>query len=241
MDDADEAVTELAQGGGCSRGRGRVACRSSGGRRVSSQRAEHLALEGASEAVVANEAGLDSSGLAGRPGAGATDEIRAYDAMRMIQRDGNPTPLGEAIAHYGRIFKTLHILTYAVEEPYRRDIKGVRNLQESRHALAGKIFHSRKGEIYQRYYKGMEDQLGALGLVLNCVTLWNTFYMDRALDQLKAEAYPLAEEDVARLSPFVRQHLNVIGTYSFAQPDLGPAGVRQLPNPDEPDWEEELL
>jgi hypothetical protein len=30
-----------------------------------------------------------------------------------------------------------------------------------------------KGEIYQRYYKGMEDQLGALGLVLNCVTLWN--------------------------------------------------------------------
>ncbi|MEU7748079.1 Tn3 family transposase [Nonomuraea sp. NPDC049158] len=66
-----------------------------------------------------------------------TGEIRAYDVMRMIQRDGNPTPLGEAIAHYGRIFKTLHILTYAVEEPYRRDIKGVRNLQESRHALAG--------------------------------------------------------------------------------------------------------
>ncbi|MGW6501358.1 Tn3 family transposase [Nonomuraea angiospora] len=111
--------------------------------------------------------------------------------MQMIQRDGNPAPLGEAIAHYGRIFKTFHILTYAVEEPYRRDIKGVRNLQESRHALAGKIFHGRKGEIYQRYYKGMEDQLGALGLVLNCVTLWNTFYMDRALDQLKAEGCPL--------------------------------------------------
>jgi hypothetical protein len=31
--------------------------------------------------------------------------------MRMLQRDGNPTQLGEAIAHYGRIFKTLHILT----------------------------------------------------------------------------------------------------------------------------------
>ncbi|GLW98661.1 Tn3 family transposase [Microtetraspora sp. NBRC 16547] len=170
-----------------------------------------------------------------------TCEIRAYDVMRMIQRDGNPTPLGEAIAHYGRIFKTLYILTYAVEEPYRRDIKGVRNLQESRHALAGKIFHGRKGEIYQRYYKGMEDQLGALGLVLNCVTLWNTFYMDRALDQLKAEGYSLVEEDVARLSPFVRQHINVIGTYSFNQHDLGPSGVRQLRNPDEPDWEEDIL
>ncbi|MFI7048779.1 Tn3 family transposase [Streptosporangium sandarakinum] len=47
-----------------------------------------------------------------------------------------------------------------------------------RHALAGKIFHGRKGEVYQRYYKGMEDQPGALGLGLNCVTLWNSFYVD---------------------------------------------------------------
>ncbi|MBB5781692.1 Tn3 family transposase [Nonomuraea jabiensis] len=76
-----------------------------------------------------------------------TGEIRAYDVMRMIQRDGNPTPLGEAIAHYRRIFKTLHILTYAVEEPYRHDIKGIRNLQESRHALAGEIFHGRSTMI----------------------------------------------------------------------------------------------
>ncbi|WP_433213442.1 Tn3 family transposase [Microtetraspora malaysiensis] len=65
--------------------------------------------------------------------------------------------------------------------------------------------------------------------------------MDRALDQLKADGYPLAEEDVARLSPFVRQHLNVIGTYSFAQPDLGPAGVRKLRDPDEPDWEDDVI
>ncbi|GAA0826069.1 hypothetical protein GCM10009525_19970 [Streptosporangium amethystogenes subsp. fukuiense] len=57
----------------------------------------------------------------------------------------------------------------------------------------------------------MEDQLGALGLVLNCVTLWNTFHMDRALDQLKAEGYPLAGEDIAHLSPFVRRHINVSG------------------------------
>jgi hypothetical protein len=151
-----------------------------------------------------------------------------------------PVITGEAIAHYGRIFKTLHILTYAVEEPYRRDIKGVRNLQESRHALAAKIFHGKKGELYQRYHKGMEDQLGALGLVLNCVTLWNTFYMDQALDQFKAEGYPLAEEDIARLSPFVRQHINVIGTYSFTLPDLGPAGIREQCNPDEPDWDGEI-
>jgi hypothetical protein len=126
-------------------------------------------------------------------------------------------------------------------KPYRRDIKGIRNLQEGRHALAAKIFHGKKGEIYQRYYKGMEDQPGALGLMLNCVTLWNTFYVDKALDQLRAQGHPLLEEDVARLSPFQRQHINVIGTYSFTTPDLGPTGIRNLRDPDEDDWEEDIL
>ena len=88
-----------------------------------------------------------------------TGSVRAYDVVRMLQRDGHPTPLGEAIAHYGRIFKSLHILAYIDDETYRRDIKGIRNLQEGRHDLAQKIFHGKKGELYQRYHKGMEDRV----------------------------------------------------------------------------------
>lgn len=37
-----------------------------------------------------------------------TGAVRAYDVLRMLSRDGRPTPLGDAIAHYGRIAKTLH-------------------------------------------------------------------------------------------------------------------------------------
>ena len=117
-------------------------------------------------------------------------------------------------------------------EAYRRDIKGMRNLQEGRHALAGKTFHGKKGELYQRYHEGMEDQLGALGLILNCIVLWNTRYMNAALDQLRAQGYLVLDEDVARLSPFARDHLNVLGNYSFALPDLGEAGFRPLRDPD---------
>ncbi|MFQ6330791.1 Tn3 family transposase [Nocardia sp. CWNU-33] len=38
-----------------------------------------------------------------------------------------------------------------------------------RHDLGRRIFHGKKGEITRNYYEGMEDQLSALGLVLNCV------------------------------------------------------------------------
>ena len=93
-----------------------------------------------------------------------TGAVRAYDVIRMLSRDGRPTPLGDAIAHYGRIAKTLHILRLADEPGYRRQIKVQANLQEGRHALARKIFHGRAGQLYQRYQDGMEDQIGALGL-----------------------------------------------------------------------------
>ncbi len=101
-----------------------------------------------------------------------TGAVRAHDVIRMLSRDGHPTPLGEAIAHYGRIHKTLHVLRMVDDTGYRRDIKAQANLQEGRHALARRIFHGQRGELRQRYYEGMEEQLGALGLVLNAIVLF---------------------------------------------------------------------
>jgi TnpA family transposase len=165
-----------------------------------------------------------------------TGTVRAYDVVTMLQRDGHPTALGEAIAAYGRIFKTLHVLAYIdTDETYRRDVKAIRNLQEGRHDLARTICHGKKGELFHRYERGLENQLGVLGLVLNCVVLWNTVYLDAALDQLRAQGHPVRDEDVARLSPFVRKHLGVHGTYSFALPDLAPGVIRELRDPQDPD------
>jgi hypothetical protein len=67
--------------------------------------------------------------------------------------------------------------------------------------------------------------------------LWNTRYMNAALEKLRAQGYPVLDEDVARLSPFVREHLNVVGKYSFLLPDLGEGGFRELRDPDTEDDE----
>jgi len=163
-----------------------------------------------------------------------TGAVPAYDVLRILAPGGSPTQLGDALAHYGRIFKTLHILSYVDDEPYRREIKGMRNLQEGRHDLARTAFHGHKGELRRGYREGMEDQLGALGLVLNAITLWNTVYLDRALDELRAAGYPVLDADVERLSPYMRRHINFHGHYFFALPDLG-GTHRALRDPDSPD------
>jgi TnpA family transposase len=76
---------------------------------------------------------------------------------RVLQRDGNPTPLGEAIKHCGRIHESLRIIPLIDDESYGREVKWIRNLKEGRHAHARKVFHGSTGELYQRYREARRD------------------------------------------------------------------------------------
>ena len=51
------------------------------------------------------------------------------------------------------------------------------------------------GELYQRYREGREDQLSALGRVVNMIVLRNTLYMDAVLNQLRTEGSPVGPEN----------------------------------------------
>jgi Tn3 transposase DDE domain len=94
------------------------------------------------------------------------------------------------------------------------------------------VFHGRRGELRQRYREGQEDQLGALGLVVNVIVLWNTLYMDAALNRLRAEGYEVRDEDLARLSPLGFEHINMLGRYAFVLPDAVARGeLRPLRDP----------
>ncbi|WP_245554520.1 transposase [Actinosynnema mirum] len=61
----------------------------------------------------------------------------------------------------------------------------------------------------------MEDRLCALGLGLNAIVLFTTRHLDAATTELRAGGHEVREEDAARLSPFVRHHVNLLGRYSF--------------------------
>ena len=81
---------------------------------------------------------------------------------------------------------------------------------------------------------GQEDQLSALGLVVNMIVLWNTLYMDAVLAQLRSEGYPVKPEDEARLSPFGHEHINMLGRYSFSVPEAVARGeLRPLSRKDD--------
>lgn len=61
------------------------------------------------------------------------------------------------------------------------------------------------------------------------------FYLDNRghlMEQLASEGHPIRQEDVARLSPLVFDHINLLGRYAFSVPDSVARGqLSPLRNP----------
>ena len=151
--------------------------------------------------------------------------VSALEIMRVLQRGGKPSLLGKAIAEAGRIAKTLYLLNYVDDETYRRRILTQLNRGESRHSLARAVFHGQRGEVRQRYREGQEDQLGALGLIVNVIVLWNTLYMESAIHHLRQQGSDVSLEDMARLSPLGHSNINMLGRYCFELPQAVQLGA----------------
>ena len=141
----------------------------------------------------------------------------------------------------GRLIKTLYLLRFIDDEAYRRRILVQLNRGEGRHQLARIVFHGKRGELRQRTAKAQEDQLGALGLVVNVIVPWSTIYMEAALNQLRAEGFDVRDDDVARLSPLGLDHINMLGCYAFILPDeIARGELRPLRDPRNTDEESRI-
>src|ERR1700688_593240 len=158
--------------------------------------------------------------------------VPATGIMRTLQVGENPTRLAQGIAEFGRIDKTLHSLRFIDDKDMRRGTLTQLNRTEGRHSVARVVFSGKRGELRQRYREGQEDQLGALGLVVNMIVLWNTIYIQAALDQLRVEGFLVSDADIPHLNPHVHEHINMLGRYSFAVPESVSRGeLRPLRNP----------
>jgi TnpA family transposase len=161
-----------------------------------------------------------------------TGNVKASEMLRVLTPGGRPTTLGKAIMEIGRLDRSAFLAMYFNDAIFRRKVNRQLNRQESRHQLARRIYHGQKGELRKKYREGQEDQLGALGLVLNVVVLWNTVYIQKIVEELRAEGHHIRDEDIARISPLDFAHINFHGRYTFALPaEVTAGGLRPTPRP----------
>lgn len=130
--------------------------------------------------------------------------------------------LVRALINYGRICKTEHLLRYMAEAPFRRRIGRQLNKGEAVHALRRFLVFGNLARLTRRDIDALVNQAACLNLLTNAVVVWNTVYIGRVVEALRAEGYEVHDEDVSRLSPARYEHINPYGKYLF---DVMPAGA----------------
>jgi hypothetical protein len=155
-------------------------------------------------------------------------------ALKVQVVGGTPTRVGDALAHYGRIFKTLHVLSYVANEPYRRQIKAMRNSKKAVTNWPDASSTAVRATYVRPTAKAWRTRWAPSAWSSTPSPAWNTIYLNDILDTLRADGHHIDPADQARLSAYIRTHINFDGHYAFTLPNPDSAR-RPLRDPNEPD------
>ncbi len=117
-----------------------------------------------------------------------------------------------------------------LEDPeLRRQATAELNKGEARNALARAVCFHRLGRLRDRAAEAQQHRASGLALVTAAIALWNTVYLDRAVQSLQRQEESVPEELLAHLAPVGWQRINLTGDYLWdADANSGPDGFRPL-------------
>ncbi len=138
--------------------------------------------------------------------------VTASLIMRQLASHPRQNGVAAALRELGRLERTLFTLDWIEDPDLRRGTGQELNKGESRNSLARAVFIHRLGEIRDRTYENQQHRASGLNLVVSAIILWNTRYLERAVDVLrKFEDVPASM--LAHLSPLGWEHVNLTGDY----------------------------
>jgi TnpA family transposase len=141
-------------------------------------------------------------------------------ASLMLRKLGSyPRQNGLAVAlrELGRIERTLFALDWMQNVELRRRVQIGLNKGEAKNALARAVFLNRLGEIRDRSFENQRYRASGLNLVVAAIVLWNTVYLERAVQALRDAGKDVDDKLLQHLSPLGWEHINLTGDYTWRQ------------------------
>jgi TnpA family transposase len=144
-------------------------------------------------------------------------------ASLMLRKLGSyPRQNGLAVAlrELGRIERTLSTLDWMQSIELRRRVQIGLNKGEAKNTLARAVFLNRLGEIRDRRFENQRYRASGLNLVVTAIILWNTVYLERAIQMLRDSGQGVDEKLLPHISPLGWEHINLTGDYIWRQDKL---------------------
>ena len=158
--------------------------------------------------------------------------VTASLVIQKLQAASRRSQLAKALQEYGRLIKTIHVLSCYASQEKRRWTGRQLNKGESVHELKSNLTIGNKGVIRKKTNEGLQNQVLCLNLLANSVIVWNTMYMTKALKQLEAEGHEISQGDLRYIWPTKTAHINMQGKYFFNLNQTTDAnGLRPLRDP----------
>ncbi|WP_137910022.1 MULTISPECIES: Tn3 family transposase [unclassified Burkholderia] len=140
-------------------------------------------------------------------------------AVEAISRFGSSSR-GQAVydggVHIGRLFRSIFLIDYFTNSPFRSELQHVLNRGEAVHTVQRAIHVGRIPVELARRHESLTAVSSALTLLTNILMAWNTTHMQRALETIESnQGEPVAAEQLRRIAPTHLEGINLRGTFIF--------------------------
>ena len=139
----------------------------------------------------------------------------AHVVMQRLQSAPRSDRLAKALTSMGRVLKTIYIMEYIHDANLRGRVQLQLNRGESRHSLAKRLFFAEQGEFRKGDFAEVMNKASCLSLLSNAVLVWNTVKIGEIVEAVRAAGQTVLDQDLARISPLLREHVTPSGTYHF--------------------------
>lgn len=146
--------------------------------------------------------------------------VSASLMIQKLQAYPRQHPLFLALKEYGKLMSTLQALRWYEDIHTRRRVSRQLNKLEAIHSLRTHLFFAHQGKVKGKQDEQLKNQVGCLNLISNIIIVWNTIYINKAVEQLREEGYRVDEEDLKRIWPTRFEHINVYGRYLFNREEI---------------------
>lgn len=143
--------------------------------------------------------------------------VTASLILRKIGSYPRQNGLAVALRELGKIERTLFTLNWLQNVDLRRRVNAGLNKGEAKNALARAVFFNRLGEMRDRSFEHQRYRASGLNLVVAAIILWNTVYLEKAVQSLRDHGQEIDDKLLKNMSPLGWEHINLTGDYIWKQ------------------------
>ena len=124
-------------------------------------------------------------------------------------------PLYRGLQEYGRIIKSIYILTYCNDLELRQDVQKSLGRIELSNKFSRAVFFDNEQEFQVGDPESQKLATACKGLIMNCIVLWNCLSLsEMVLNTLDEDREELVEA-ILKGSLYSWRHVNMRGSYNF--------------------------